>query len=591
MGDYIDELNNVMPAPGNGRPKRARIDREGNFVAGKEVYGYNTSLRPAVRYNISTNSGAASSVRAFGAVGDGTTDDTAAFQAAFDSVPATGGCVYIPEGIYIIRSVYVDSNTVVKGCSYENTILRANQNLTDAMVVFQSVTRCRLEGVTVDLAGFTITTAFVQPNYEPGNIHIRGNTNNASSPSTWITVENCRMINGNGGANTEFQCTNCSFVNCVITDNVTYGIDLDTSEQCTVRGCYISNTVRGVRVHAAEHFLISNNIFSGCSGWAVGGDSKTCIISGNIVRLTVDDSVGVAFFDGDSAFAEEATVITGNTIQGRATGTIGANCYGISGSTRSVITGNVIERVINGITGTGNNIVGNVLDNQNVSLTGTGIRITSDFTQASQNMIIGFSTGIWCDGGENYVNIVGNYIKNALSQGILVGAGTFVKMDNNQIIDCTGNGIYVNGAMTNYSICGNILANPAITPTGSHILLSSTAGNGEVQRNILDATKAQFVSSRTISTGAITVNSNLMLVDTEGGAATDDLDTLNGGMYAGQTVILQAANSTRDVVIKDGTGNIRTNGDFTLSHSDDTITLVFRGNSTWYELCRSDNAV
>lgn len=533
----------------------------------------------------------ANNVLYYGAKGDGVTDDTAAIQAAINALPAGGGCVYIPEGTYIVRSLYVGSNTAIKGCSYSNTILRANQNLTDAMVVFQSVTRSRLEGVTVDLAGFTITTAFLQPNYEPGNVHIRGNTDNASSPSTWITVENCRVINGDVGINTEYQCNNCSFVHCVVTDNVNAGVDLDTSEQCTVRGCYISNTVRGVRLHAAEHFLITANIFSGCSGWAVGGDSKTCLISNNIIRQTIDNSVGIDFFDGDSAFAEEATVIIGNTIQGRGTGTIGASCYGISGSTRSVIVGNVIERVINGITGAGNNIVGNVLDNQNVSLTGTGIRITNNFTQASQNMIIGFSTGIWCDGGEQYVNIVGNYIKDALSNGILVGAGSFVKMDNNQLIDCTGNGIYVNGAMTNFSISGNALANPAITPTGAHILLAATAGNGEVQKNILDATKAQFVSSRTISTGAITVNSNLMLVDTEGAAATDDLDTLNGGMYAGQIVTLQAVNSARDVVVKDGTGNIRTNGDFTLSHTDDTITLVFRGNSTWYELCRSDNAV
>lgn len=40
------------------------------------------------------------SVKDFGAVGDGSTDDTAAIQAAFDSVLATGGTVFIPGGYY-----------------------------------------------------------------------------------------------------------------------------------------------------------------------------------------------------------------------------------------------------------------------------------------------------------------------------------------------------------------------------------------------------------------------------------------------------------------------------------------------------------
>lgn len=42
------------------------------------------------------------SVMAFGAVGDGVTDDTAAIQLAFDSTAAQGGNLYIPEGDYKI---------------------------------------------------------------------------------------------------------------------------------------------------------------------------------------------------------------------------------------------------------------------------------------------------------------------------------------------------------------------------------------------------------------------------------------------------------------------------------------------------------
>ena len=40
----------------------------------------------------------------FGAVGDGTTNDTAAIQAAINSLPTNGGAVYLPAGNYLISS-------------------------------------------------------------------------------------------------------------------------------------------------------------------------------------------------------------------------------------------------------------------------------------------------------------------------------------------------------------------------------------------------------------------------------------------------------------------------------------------------------
>lgn len=91
----------------------------------------------------------------------------------------------------------------------------------------------------------------------------------------------------------------------------------------------------------------------------------------------------------------------------------------------------------------------------------------------------------------------------------------------------------------------------------------------------------------TISSGAVAVTHSHHTVDTESDAASDDLDTINGG-YAGMHLILQAANSARTVVCKDGTGNLKLAGDCSLDNVEDTIAL-FRVASTWYELSRSDN--
>lgn len=94
-----------------------------------------------------------------------------------------------------------------------------------------------------------------------------------------------------------------------------------------------------------------------------------------------------------------------------------------------------------------------------------------------------------------------------------------------------------------------------------------------------------------VSAGAIAAGtSTLIIIDTEAVAATDDLDTISGGIN-GMTRILRSSVNSRDVTVKDGTGNLALAGDFTLSHREDTITLRYSASlSLWVELSRSDNA-
>jgi hypothetical protein len=97
------------------------------------------------------------------------------------------------------------------------------------------------------------------------------------------------------------------------------------------------------------------------------------------------------------------------------------------------------------------------------------------------------------------------------------------------------------------------------------------------------------VVAKTIASGAIAVTSSHIVVDTEAAAASDDLDTITGGQD-GQILVVTAANSARDVVVKDGTGNIQCAGDCTLDNIQDTITLFYNATQTaWLELCRSNN--
>ncbi len=92
---------------------------------------------------------------------------------------------------------------------------------------------------------------------------------------------------------------------------------------------------------------------------------------------------------------------------------------------------------------------------------------------------------------------------------------------------------------------------------------------------------------KTIASGAITIDSMYHKVETESGAATDDLDTINGGTL-GQILILKTNDSSHDVTLKDGTGNLNLAGDFTLDNGQDTITLLCEGTQ-WNEVARSNN--
>jgi polygalacturonase len=69
------------------------------------------------------------SVRDMGARGNGTTDDTAAFQRAVDRLPSSGGTVYVPAGTYLIdpvKSVRLRSRMHLQLSSDAKLVAKAN---------------------------------------------------------------------------------------------------------------------------------------------------------------------------------------------------------------------------------------------------------------------------------------------------------------------------------------------------------------------------------------------------------------------------------------------------------------------------------
>ena len=93
-------------------------------------------------------------------------------------------------------------------------------------------------------------------------------------------------------------------------------------------------------------------------------------------------------------------------------------------------------------------------------------------------------------------------------------------------------------------------------------------------------------SVSTIVAGEVTALGLDLMIDTEAGAATDDLDTINGGA-SGQILRVSAENDTHTVVLKNGTGNLTLSADVVLDSSDDVVLLIRYGTDEfpqWYQL-------
>lgn len=86
-----------------------------------------------------------------------------------------------------------------------------------------------------------------------------------------------------------------------------------------------------------------------------------------------------------------------------------------------------------------------------------------------------------------------------------------------------------------------------------------------------------------------------VLLDTYGGASSDDCNGATIGVQTCAEVIIQTEVSTRDITIKDSTAasgtNFQTAGDFTLDLDGDTFYAIANlGASSFCEISRSNNA-
>ena len=327
----------------------------------------------------------ATNVKAFGALGDGVTNDTAAIQAAANAVTSTGGVLLFPAGVYVVTTaIAVKSNTAVVGQGATLLAAASGFSVNSAIITNQNNTATTLtdhdiavRGITLDYGTSTpgggahaIDFQFVR------NVSIVGCTFQCRGAGNATALKGCYNTLTSG-------CTAYGFINCAYDH-------WWTPRKARVIGCYAETAssaqmvnfnpepTSGSGVFAASEFVLADNQFYATGANAVpiqieplgtGNTVRNAVIKGNtfvnvtlyirggVNGITVADNIFDMPLGGQSAIscylkAGDAPVdvsITGNTVLNPTT--VGANIAVIRIWTSSaVLTGNmVIGGTVNGI--------------------------------------------------------------------------------------------------------------------------------------------------------------------------------------------------------------------------------------------------
>lgn len=530
-------------------------------------------------------------IKDWGCVGDYSTDDTARFKAAVAYVAANGGILYIPKGVYkLSESIDIPDRMIVMGdgapqiatfnqAGGDKDLLRPTyKHLISGSVLiftgqdstyttnrvdrFASLTYCmkfdgadsamkiRDVGIILDVdvrdAGGTLTPA-------------------ASDNSATVDVG---VIMGSTQGQMKDVCIFGYFQEAGLVIHNDLGTTQVDTDYNNFEGCTISGGTAIIGDDSAIAEGLTGTRFINCGLYAK--DHHT--------RADGDYTVPVLYIDGDLTTTND---IRGHSFLGCNLRTYANEAVALDHCDDIAFIGCTMEfSTLGGVSGadaegyfTGTADTGNIRMFANAATGGFSMDTFVDSIKGNFQILGSgaFDHAMFGVGGANH---------GGKAQGVRIsgnGGDSIVQWTN----DFTSN---VQGwVMQRDESLGEVLNFKFDNTTRLSVDAAGGLRNGGM---------GMAKTNLEIASGEITLGTyNYINVDVEGGAAsTDDLETITkAGAYDGEIVVLKAANSARTVVCKDGSGNLRLNGDMTLDNAQDRIMLMYDGTN-WCELSRGENS-
>lgn len=419
--------------------------------------------------------GACVNVRDFGAVGDGVANDTAAIQAAIDSLSATGGTIYFPQGTYLIaRTVGTNDHWGLK-VPYSNITLigqeayfaRYNSNISTYALAYPLLFLGAPDSNSTPVSNITVDGIFFQGN----------NTNHGVAGSALMDnrcaimlkntshtyVQNCKFFSIDSAAIWYQSPVEYDYTNNVYYNTTKNYVSLIQASEFYVTPHAVAGRafVHAINLTGVDNCRMANNYFSWCDDCMSGETTYDGPLSSGTYTPTVSGwSLGAVPRSGrDWVFSNN-------------------NCYNSSehavypAGVDVVISNNTFYSDVPAIT---NNVEPIKIRSRNCSVTG--------------NTISGYGAGITVNEPSFNVSVSGNTIAIA---GAASASGAIDVNSNGIVSYITNRAPYLTNfyPMWNISITGNnILFESDSTASESNIgvristdvLDSTNYPNGQIQ--------------------------------------------------------------------------------------------------------------
>ena len=278
--DNIEGINDVSAAIAAATAALDAFETSLADPTGSSLVGFTQPGVTAVARTVQSRLRDTVSVKDFGAVGDGVTDDTTEIQAAIDYAVANGRDLFIPDGTYIVDQLVYNSTAYanmpsIYGSGRNQTILKKKAGSTvGALLTIGSfaatnfMANVTIEGITFDGLNSSTTThgvicySFVRSrimncivkNCDFG-VYFQGGI------ASWLV--DCVVVSNRQGftADAFVSMTGASWPNyhilqrCIVSDNTLWGVYFDNGRMLRVLDCDIEGngtagdtTTGGIRV-------------------------------------------------------------------------------------------------------------------------------------------------------------------------------------------------------------------------------------------------------------------------------------------------------------------------------------------------------